>query len=81
MSKLELYTHPSTITFNHICQEATAGEQSVLEIDMLAAGKMGMLKDLSDFNKNQTVMARQLGQSISKMAGPVGCFRYAVVST
>lgn len=42
---------------------------------------MGKHKDLSDFDKCQIVMARRLGQSISKTAGLVGCSRYAVVST
>ncbi|MCI4384884.1 hypothetical protein PGIGA_G00043950 [Pangasianodon gigas] len=42
---------------------------------------MGKGKDLSDFDKGQIVMARRLGQSISKTAGLVGCSRYAVVST
>ncbi len=32
----------------------------------LEAGKMGKLKDLSEFDKGQIVMARWLGQSISK---------------
>ncbi len=36
--------------------------------------------DLSDFDKGQIVMARRLGQSISKKAGLVGCSWYAVVS-
>ena len=40
-------------------------EQSVLEVDMLDAGEMGRSKDLSDFDKDQIVMARRLGQSIS----------------
>ena len=42
---------------------------------------MGKRKDLSDFDKGQIVMARRLGQSISKTAGLVGCSWYAVVST
>ena len=42
---------------------------------------MGKRKDLSDFGKGQTVMARGLGQSISKTAGLVGFSQYAVVST
>ncbi|KAF4088070.1 hypothetical protein AMELA_G00078690 [Ameiurus melas] len=42
---------------------------------------MGKRKDLSDFDKGQIVMARRLGQSISKTAALVGCSRYAVVST
>ena len=32
---------------------------------VLDAGEMGRSKDLSDFDKGQVVMARQLGQSIS----------------
>lgn len=34
---------------------------------------MGKRKDLSDFGEDQIVMARRLGQSISKTAGLVGC--------
>uniref|UniRef100_A0A8P4K6M0 Transposable element Tc1 transposase n=1 Tax=Dicentrarchus labrax TaxID=13489 RepID=A0A8P4K6M0_DICLA len=40
---------------------------------------MGKRKDLSDFDKGQIVMARLLGQSISKTAALVGCSRSAVV--
>ena len=39
---------------------------------------MGKRKDLSEFD--QVVMARRMGQSISKTAALVGCFRSAVVS-
>ena len=39
---------------------------------MLEAGKMGKHKDLSEFNKFQIVMARQLDQRISKTAAFVG---------
>ncbi|MBN3311017.1 TXIP1 protein, partial [Amia calva] len=42
---------------------------------------MGKRKDLSDSDKGQIVMARRLGQSISKTAALVGCSRSAVVST
>ncbi|MBN3309194.1 E2AK2 kinase, partial [Amia calva] len=42
---------------------------------------MGKRKDLSVFDKGQIVMARRLGQSISKTAALVGCSRSAVVST
>ena len=42
---------------------------------------MGKRKDLSDFGKGQIVMARGLGQSISKTTGLVGCSQYAVVRT
>ncbi|KAF7656892.1 hypothetical protein LDENG_00035110 [Lucifuga dentata] len=38
-------------------------------------------KDLSDFDKGQIVMARRLGQNISKTAALVGCSLSAVVST
>lgn len=57
-----------------------ANEQSIREAEMLE--KMGYQKDLCGFDKDQIVMARQLGQRISKMAGVtlVGCFQYAVVS-
>ncbi|ROL55101.1 hypothetical protein DPX16_0796 [Anabarilius grahami] len=41
---------------------------------------MGKRKDLSEFDKDQIVMARRLGQSISKTADLVGCSRSAVVS-
>ncbi|ROI16199.1 Short-chain dehydrogenase/reductase 3 [Anabarilius grahami] len=44
------------------------------------AGKMGKRKDLSEIDKGQIVMARRLGQSISKTAALVGCSRSAVVS-
>ena len=40
---------------------------------------MGKRKDVSDFDKGQIVMARRLGQSISKTAALVGCSRSAVV--
>ena len=46
---------------------------------MLEAGKMGKRMDLSEFDKGQIVMARRLGQSISKTAALVGCSRSAVV--
>ncbi len=42
---------------------------------------MGKWKGLSDFDKGQIVMARRLGQSISKTACLVGCSLLAVVST
>lgn len=32
---------------------------------MLEAGKMGKRKDLREFDKNQMLMARRLGQTIS----------------
>ena len=41
---------------------------------------MNKRKDLSEFDKGQIVMARQLGQSISKTAALVGCSQSAVVS-
>jgi len=41
---------------------------------------MGKRKDLSEFDKDQIVMARWLGQSNSKTAALVGCSRSAVVS-
>ncbi|ROL48053.1 hypothetical protein DPX16_18653 [Anabarilius grahami] len=40
---------------------------------------MGKRKDLSEFDKGQIVMARRLGQSISKTAALVGCSWSAVV--
>jgi len=44
-----------------------------------AAGEMGRNKDVSDFDKGQIVMARQLGQSISETARLVCCSQSAVV--
>ena len=41
---------------------------------------MGKRKDSSEFDKGQIVMARRLGQSISKTAALVGCSQSAVVS-
>ncbi|KAK3562475.1 hypothetical protein QTP86_034585, partial [Hemibagrus guttatus] len=41
-------------------------------------GKMGKCKDLSEFDKDQIMMARRLDQSISKTAALVGCSRSAV---
>ncbi len=35
---------------------------------------MGKWKDLSDLDKGQIVMVRQMGQNISKTAIVVGCF-------
>lgn len=40
---------------------------------------MSKFKYLSEFDKGQIVMAKR--QSISKMAGVVGCFWYTVAST
>ncbi len=40
---------------------------------------MGKRKDLSEFDMGQIVMARWLGQNISKTAALVGCSRSAVV--
>lgn len=37
-------------------------------------------KDFSEFNNGQNVMARQLGQSMSKTAAYVGCSQFAVVA-
>ncbi|KAK3520367.1 hypothetical protein QTP70_024047, partial [Hemibagrus guttatus] len=42
--------------------------------------KMGKCKDLSEFDKDQIVMARRLDQNISKTAALVGCSQSAVVS-
>ncbi|KAK3541996.1 hypothetical protein QTP86_009836 [Hemibagrus guttatus] len=46
--------------------------------EVSTAGKMGKRKDLGEFDKGQTVMARPLDQSISKTAALVGCSRSAV---
>lgn len=51
------------------------------EFHVLEAGKMCRRKYLSDLDKGQIVMAKQLGQSISKMARLVECSQYAAVST
>ena len=40
---------------------------------------MGKRKDFSKFDKGLVVMARRLGQNISKTAALVGCSRSAVV--
>lgn len=37
-----------------------------VKVDVLKARKMGKGNDLSDFDKGQNVMIRQLGQCISK---------------
>ena len=50
-----------------------ASEQSVLEVDVLEAGKMDKRKDLRDFDKGHFGMASRLGKSISKTVGVVGC--------
>lgn len=42
---------------------------------MFEAGKMKKRNDLSESNKDQTVMAGSLSQNISKTAALVGCFR------
>ena len=55
----------------------TANEHVVLKVYVLEAVKMDKSKDLS---KGQIVIARWLGQSISKTAALVGCPRSAVVS-
>ena len=47
---------------------------------MLEAGKMIKREDLSEFDEGQIVMARGLGQSISKTAVLVGCSWSAGVS-
>lgn len=39
----------------------TAGEQSVLRVDVLEAGNMSKHKNLRDFDKGQILMARRLG--------------------
>ncbi|ROL49972.1 hypothetical protein DPX16_6380 [Anabarilius grahami] len=57
-----------------------ASEHFVLKVVVLEAGKMGKRKDLSEFDKGEIVMARQLGQSISETAALVGCSRSAVVN-
>ena len=56
-----------------------ASEHVVLKVGVLEAGKMVKRKDLSEFDKGQTVMARRPGQRISRTAAPVGCSRPTVV--
>lgn len=43
-------------------------KQSVLVVNVLDAGEMGRLEDLSDFDKGQIIVARRLGRSISEAA-------------
>ena len=52
----------------------------VPKVDVLESGKMGKNKDLNEFDKGHTVMARWLGKSISRTAALVGCFQSAVFS-
>ncbi|ROI84219.1 hypothetical protein DPX16_19991 [Anabarilius grahami] len=42
---------------------------------------MGRNKDLGDFDKDQIVMGRRLGQGISETARLVGCSQSAVLKT
>lgn len=53
---------------------------SCQEVDVFEAGKVGECTDLSDSDKNQTVMARPLYQNISRTAGVVGCSWSAAVT-
>lgn len=53
-------------------------EHFLLKVDELEAGKLR--EDLSEFDKVQTVMARQPGQSFLKTAALVGCSWSAVVT-
>ena len=48
---------------------SAASKQSVLPVDLLGAGKMARRKDLSNFHKGQIVLAKRLGQNISKKVG------------
>ena len=41
---------------------------------------MGKAEDLSDFDRDQTVISRKLGTGISETARLVGCSRSAIVS-
>lgn len=50
----------------HLWDIFAASEHFVLEGDVFEAGKMGKCKDWSEFDGGQIVMARCLGQSISK---------------
>lgn len=56
-----------------------ASQESVLEDGVMEAGKISKRKNLSNFDKNQTVTSRCLGQNISKTAGLVMCSRYEVI--
>ncbi|KAI5095705.1 dnaJ-like subfamily C member 11 [Silurus meridionalis] len=60
-------------------ESAAEREYLALKVDVFEAGKMGKRKDLSEFDEEQIVTARPLGQSISKTADFVGCSQYAVV--
>lgn len=51
-----------------------------IKVDVLEAGKICKCKDLSEFDKRKSVMGRQLGQSISKIAALLGCSWSAGVS-
>lgn len=53
-------------------------KSSVLIVDLLDVGEMGICQDLSDSDKCQIIMARQLDQSISKKARLMGCSQSAV---
>jgi len=53
-------------------------EQSVIEFDVLKAGKVGRRKDLSEFYKDRIAMTRRVDQNISEMAA---MFPFVVVRT
>lgn len=46
-----------------------SSNQQVLEYDVMEAGNMSKCKDLHSLNKGQVMMARPVGQSISKKSG------------
>ncbi|KAK3507998.1 hypothetical protein QTP70_010154 [Hemibagrus guttatus] len=73
ISSNQIYT-----TFETLLTMARNGASCILSCTF--SGKMDKCKDLSEFDKDQIVMARPLDQSISKTAALVGCSRSAVVS-
>lgn len=59
------------------CQFLTVQTDSMC----LKQDQMGECKDLNDFDKGWIVIAKELGQNISKTAGFLGWFQDALVST
>lgn len=57
----------------------TTREDFVLKAGSLGAGHRGKIKDLSERDKGQIVVARQLGQSICKSGAVFRCLRSAMV--
>ncbi|ROL52754.1 hypothetical protein DPX16_21180 [Anabarilius grahami] len=59
---------------------ATGSERQSAQLPDIWKRKIGKRKDLSEFDIGQIVIARGVGQSISKTAALVGCSRSVVVS-